>query len=225
MSLVHRNCEKEEIYKKNIQMAPKPEQPQDILLPKEHSALVPATELSETRVQVDDCIYDTAAIAAIHPGGELFVKAFSGRDATEAFLSYHRRKFPHDRVAHAFVGKRPRAKVANADDDYLELITLVDAVVPRHNSFAPWYYFVKIFFLFVAAVGLECYMHYHGFYVWYLTGALGLSFALIGLNIQHDGNHGAISRNSVVNRLLGLTQNWIGGSAIDWIHQVKYQDY
>ena len=37
-----------------------------------------------------------------------------------------------------------------------------------------------------------------------------------GLNIQHDANHGAISANPTVNRVLGATQNWIGGSAISW---------
>jgi cytochrome b involved in lipid metabolism len=41
-------------------------------------------------VQVDDVLYDAMALARVHPGGELFLKAFSGFDATEAFLSYHR---------------------------------------------------------------------------------------------------------------------------------------
>lgn len=65
----------------------------------------------------------------------------------------------------------------------------------------------------------------HRAYVWYLTGVLGLFYAFIGLNIQHDANHGAISRNPFVNRLLGLTQNWIGGSAVDWIHQHVVQHH
>ncbi len=42
-----------------------------------------------------------------------------------------------------------------------------------------------------------------------------------GLNIQHDANHGAISRRPMVNRALGASQNWIGGSAVSWIHQVR----
>lgn len=61
--------------------------------------------------------------------------------------------------------------------------------------------------------------------MWYLTAPLGLLFAFIGLNIQHDANHGAISRNPTVNRMLGLTQNWIGGSAVDWIHQHVVQHH
>ena len=46
-----------------------------------------------------------------------------------------------------------------------------------------------------------------------------------GLNIQHDANHGAISRNPWVNRLLGLTENWIGGSQVNWIHQHVVQHH
>jgi fatty acid desaturase (delta-4 desaturase) len=62
-------------------------------------------------------------------------------------------------------------------------------------------------------------MHVNQAYHWYLFAPLGFLMALIGLNIQHDANHGSISRSSTVNRALGLTQNWIGGSALDWIHQ------
>ena len=46
-----------------------------------------------------------------------------------------------------------------------------------------------------------------------------------GLNVQHDANHGAVSRNPRVNRLLGLTQSWIGGSSVSWIHQHVVQHH
>ncbi|CAE7453556.1 D4Des, partial [Symbiodinium microadriaticum] len=69
------------------------------------------------------------------------------------------------------------------------------------------------------------YIHVNRAYVWYLTAVLGLFYAFIGLNIQHDANHGAVSRNPIVNRLLGLTQNWIGGSSVDWIHQHVVQHH
>jgi fatty acid desaturase (delta-4 desaturase) len=46
-----------------------------------------------------------------------------------------------------------------------------------------------------------------------------------GLNVQHDANHGAISRNPRINRVLGATQNWIGGSAIAWVHQHVVQHH
>ena len=43
--------------------------------------------------------------------------------------------------------------------------------------------------------------------------------------MQHDANHGAVSRNPRVNRLLGLTQSWIGGSSVSWIHQHVVQHH
>lgn len=74
-------------------------------------------------------------------------------------------------------------------------------------------------------MSLEVYIHYCKQYKWHLTAVLGFFMALIGLNIQHDANHGAISRNPLVNRLLGITQNYIGGSALDWIHQHVVQHH
>ena len=55
--------------------------------------------------------------------------------------------------------------------------------------------------------------------------AIGFAAALVGLNIQHDANHGAISRNPWVNRVFGISQNWIGGSSISWIHQHVVQHH
>ena len=42
--------------------------------------------------------------------------------------------------------------------------------------------------------------------------------AMIGLCIQHDANHGAVSRSETINRLWGYTQDWIGGSSLLWKH-------
>lgn len=158
-------------------------------------------------------------------GGELFVSAFAGRDATEAFLSYHRREFPHARLATSMVGTAVARKGPDADKDYLELCVLIEGILPRSRSFAPLSYFLKIAIIIVLAIGLELYIHTTKSYVWYLTAMEGLLMASIGLNIQHDANHGAVSRNPKVNRALGLLQNYIGGSSLDWIHQHVVQVY
>jgi len=176
-------------------------------------------------VQVDGVLYDARRLAAIHPGGEVFVRAFAGFDASEAFLSYHRRRFPHAKMTDLAVGAQRRRKPAELDADYLELAEQVEKVLPRHKSFAPPSYYVKIFVLLSSALALEAYMHWTASYKWQYAAVLGLLFALIGLNIQHDANHGAVSRSPRVNRLLGVSQNWIGGSAIDWIHQHVVQHH
>lgn len=51
--------------------------------------------ISADEIRVDNKIYSADALANSHPGGDLFVKAFAGRDASEAFMSYHRKPFPH----------------------------------------------------------------------------------------------------------------------------------
>jgi fatty acid desaturase (delta-4 desaturase) len=183
-------------------------------------------QIESDTIQVDDKVYSAKLLASIHPGGELFIKAFAGRDATEAFLSYHRRKFPHEKMRDKQVGDNISTKSnQNVDNDFLELCDIIDKVIPRNQSFANFGYFIKIGFIITVAFGLEFYMHYTKNYKWYLTGILGLFMALIGLNIQHDANHGAISKHPIINRILGLTQNWIGGSAVDWIHQHVVQHH
>ena len=184
-----------------------------------------STSLGEEEIQVDGKIYSAKKLSDMHPGGKLFVKVFAGRDATEAFLSYHRREFPHDRLAESLVGTAVPTKKANVDAEFLELCRIVEQVLPRNKAFAPMTYYIKAAVILGSAVGLELYIHAYGEYRWYLTGFLGFLMALIGLNIQHDANHGAISRNPTVNRLLGMSQNWIGGSAVDWIHQHVVQHH
>jgi len=182
--------------------------------------------LAENTVQIDNKVYNAESLSAIHPGGELFVKAFAGRDATEAFLSYHRRTFPHQKMSEHLVGQLKSSRDAAIDDkEYLELCEIVEKVLPRHKSFAPLSYYLKITTLFSMAVALECYLHYTATYPIHLVSALGILFALVGMNIQHDANHGAISRTAWVNRFLGTSQNWIGGSALDWIQQHVVQHH
>ena len=47
----------------------------------------------------------------------------------------------------------------------------------------------------------------------------GLSKALIGLNVQHDANHGAVSKHAWINEMLGLGADFIGGSKWLWFEQ------
>lgn len=181
--------------------------------------------IADDAILVDDKLYSWSKLAADHPGGELFVKSFAGRDATEAFLSYHRRPFPHSSKAHAQIGEVSPHSNEYYTDDYLELCAEVDKVLPRNKCFAPFIYWVKLVTLLTVTVCLEMHMHNTGDYRWYYCGVLGLCFAFIGLNVQHDANHGSISRSPLINRLLGMSQNYIGGSAVSWIHQHVVQHH
>jgi acyl-lipid (7-3)-desaturase (Delta-4 desaturase) len=63
-------------------------------------------------------------------------------------------------------------------------------------------------------------------YLWTFSGSTitlaivyGISQALIGLNVQHDANHGAASKNPWINDVLGLGADFIGGSKWLWMEQ------
>eukprot|EP00094_Tigriopus_californicus_P012914 TCALIF_12487-PA protein Name:"Similar to des6 Linoleoyl-CoA desaturase (Synechocystis sp. (strain PCC 6803 / Kazusa))" AED:0.17 eAED:0.23 QI:211/0.5/0.66/1/0.5/0.66/3/0/199 len=90
--------------------------------------------LGDESIRVEDKIYSAKALADLHPGGPLFVKSFAGRDASHAFLSYHRRQFPHSRVKEALEKVDPNVKVdPHAQDDFLELCERVDKVITSSN--------------------------------------------------------------------------------------------
>ena len=51
---------------------------------------------------------------------------------------------------------------------------------------------------------------------WSLWLIMGVGLAGIGMCIMHDGNHGSYSKNKLINKLMGLTLNLVGGSAKNW---------
>lgn len=63
------------------------------------------------------------------------------------------------------------------------------------------------------------YLWMHNGSSWGLAVIYGLSQSLIGLNVQHDANHGAVSKKAWINDLLGLGADFIGGSKWLWQEQ------
>eukprot|EP00095_Tigriopus_kingsejongensis_P012447 maker-scaffold89_size390429-snap-gene-2.26 protein:Tk12447 transcript:maker-scaffold89_size390429-snap-gene-2.26-mRNA-1 annotation:"delta-4 fatty acid" len=182
---------------------------------------------TEDEIRIGNKFYDVDKLKTFHPGGPLFISAFAGRDATQAFISYHRKQFPHKRVEFAL--ERTEKTVEDIDPnvnaDYFELVRRVEKVVPRHKAFAPWTYYIKALVLVAFVLSLEGYIHYTGSYKWYLTGLLGIFLSISALNLTHDAHHGALSSNPVVNRIFGSMQNWYGGCVATWIHQHVVQHH
>jgi linoleoyl-CoA desaturase len=46
--------------------------------------------------------------------------------------------------------------------------------------------------------------------------SLALATAAVGFNIQHDANHGALSKSGTVNHVLGFTLDMLGASSYLW---------
>jgi len=60
-----------------------------------------------------------------------------------------------------------------------------------------------------------------------LSVSLGLAMAGIGLSIQHDGGHGAYSKQQLVNQLMAMSLDLVGGSSYiwKWQHNVIHHSY
>ena len=99
-----------------------------------------------------------------------------------------------------------------------ELKREVFKIVHRGREFGTFGWFLRAFFY----VGLYFYLQYLWLSQgtsWQLAIIYGISQAFIGLNVQHDANHGASSKNAWVNNLFGLGADFIGGSKWLWMQQ------
>lgn len=186
-------------------------------------------------IRVDGVYYDTKRIAACHPGGELIVLLSNQTDGTALFNSSHRRHFPHQKYKHLAVPEDDVAPTSRLPpnsqhyDLYFEICEKVRPILSPTNGFAPWWYFVKVFVLvaFVVAIDVSTFSWARPLWV---TALQSLFMAWIGLNVQHDANHGAVSRNWMINRALGLTQDLCGGTSVAWsynhnvVHHVHCND-
>ena len=142
-------------------------------------------------VIIEDRVYDADRFQWAHPGGSLFVAMFGGRDGTLAFQSYHMRNFPHEKLRPYLRGRlAPGETVTRFDEDHLELSKKLGGAAPY---FAPRHQQYKAAFIWALAFALEAY----ALTVrrsWALATVLGFLYAMIGLNIQHDANHGLMRR-------------------------------
>ena len=66
-----------------------------------------------------------------------------------------------------------------------------------------------------------------GWLFFLLQIVMGIGLAGIGLSVMHDANHGAYSRNRMVNRIIGYSLNLVGANATSWKiqHNVKHHTY
>lgn len=80
---------------------------------------------------------------------------------------------------------------------------------PSRAFGTPWY-FIRVIFYLLLMFSLQYTWAKYGFALT-LAIALGIFQALIGLNVQHDANHGACSKMPWVNDLLGFGADLIGG--------------
>lgn len=104
-----------------------------------------------------------------------------------------------------------------------EIKSEVFKIVRRGREFGTPGYFVRA----IAYIAFFFYMQYQfATTTWSDTGGavilaivFGISQSFIGLNVQHDANHGAASKRPWINDLLGFGADLIGGCKWNWLAQ------
>ena len=178
-------------------------------------------DIKDTQVILEGVVYDLYEFSKVHPAGSNILNIFGGKDATIHYYMIH----PHNNIRTNILDKyRLRTLGAKQSDTeryklntpiFNELKAAVKKAVPYQYATTEWW--IKACAIMIA----EIYLEYHNYiYGYTLTKSilLGYLMAMIGLCIQHDANHGAVSRKESVNRLWGYTQDWIGGSSLLWKH-------
>jgi fatty acid desaturase (delta-4 desaturase) len=172
--------------------------------------------LKGTEVAIDGVVYSLEGFA--HPGGDS-IRIFGGNDVTIQYKMIH----PYHTDKHLEKMKRV-GKVADYVSDYKfdtpferEIKQEVFKIVRRGREFGTngWFFRAICYctlFLFLQyqfAVGAT----------WAIAIAFGVSQAAIGMNVQHDANHGACSKRPWVNDFFGIFADLIGGSKWLWMEQ------
>lgn len=173
--------------------------------------------LSTTEVVIDGIIYDISDFH--HPGGES-IELFGGNDVTVTYKMIH----PYHTSKHLEKMKAV-GKVADYQLEYKfdtpferELKQEVFKIVRRGREFGTFGWHARCIFYVAFFFTLQ--------YFWVFSGPTialaiiyGMSQAFIGLNVQHDANHGAASKRPWINELYGLGADFIGGSKWLWMEQ------
>lgn len=173
--------------------------------------------IGETEIVIDGAIYDIKDFN--HPGGESIL-LFGGNDVTETYKMIH----PYHTTKHLQKMERV-GTVPDYTNEYVwdteferEIKREVFKIVRRGREFGTWGYFARAFFY----IGLFFTLQYYwvtSVTTYSLAIIYGVSQAFIGLNVQHDANHGAASKKAWVNDVLGLGADFIGGSKWLWMEQ------
>jgi fatty acid desaturase (delta-4 desaturase) len=173
--------------------------------------------IQSNEVILDGYVYDLAGFAKVHPAGKQVLNMFGGFDATIHYYMLH----PHICIRKAVLEpyKLRKADVscvyAVNTHAFQDLKKRIRDVVPYSFATTEWY--IKATFILAIEIYLELHNIFYGF-TFVKSVIHGVFMAMIGLCVQHDANHGAISPNGWVNMLWGLTQDWIGGSSLLWKH-------
>jgi len=174
--------------------------------------------LSDCWIVVQGKVYDVTAWAPNHPGGNILITG-AGRESTAFMHSYHPR-YVLELLDQYYIGD-----LENYDNYYTfesKFYSTMKARVEKHlkdnhltrDSSQMYLTTLGVFALW--ALG-----YYFGFMRGYFVATIffGIMHSQIGINIMHDGNHGAYSSSPWLCNIASFMMDMMGGSSIVWLHQ------
>ena len=175
-----------------------------------------------TLAAVQGMIIDLELLSQTHPGGDL-IRSVGGTECTGLFGSMH----AYTAVANLAKLKQFQVGTLREHDKVVqfelntpfavELRSAIRHAMQGVSFYAPIGWWVRCALILVGTLLSE--------WVWAMTGSLwamvatGTFHALIGICVQHDGSHGAISANPSINAFFSYGADWIGSNRGLWFQQ------
>jgi fatty acid desaturase/predicted heme/steroid binding protein len=174
--------------------------------------------LKDCWIVVSGKVYDVTTWVPKHPGGDL-IRLAAGREATALVYSYH------PPSVFAVLPKYCVGEVKDYENFYTfesafysTMKGRVAAYMQQHQlSRSVWQLYAKSLLLLALYTLSYRAAFIQGHFI--ATVILGFFHAQMGINIMHDGNHGAYSDNKFICNLAGLVMDLIGSSRVVWWHQ------
>eukprot|EP01125_Pyxidicula_operculata_P019263 TRINITY_DN6971_c0_g2_i1.p1 TRINITY_DN6971_c0_g2~~TRINITY_DN6971_c0_g2_i1.p1 ORF type:complete len:434 (+),score=64.16 TRINITY_DN6971_c0_g2_i1:135-1436(+) len=173
-------------------------------------------------ILIHNKVYDVSKFADNHPGGTMIHLGVK-RDATVLFESSHLSLHVREQILPKYeigtIEEKSQDKLWSWDDPFYDTVKsrvskhFKDQKKSYHDH--PVYY-MKLSMLFTAWM----LSGYFGFVQGYLLAALmcGYCFVMVGINITHDGLHGAASVSPWLNTITGRMHDLGGISSVIWQH-------
>ena len=165
---------------------------------------------------IDGKTYDFSAFVSKHPGGDEML-LFEGIDSSVHYKMLHNKEFDHEKMKkYLFKDGKPEvgSDTTKVSEFGLAIIKAVRDELGNISYFANYIYYVKSTILLMISFLLE-YLYITGGGC-FVSLALGVSFASLGLNVHHDATHGALGPHKWYHNIFKFTADWFGASKILW---------
>lgn len=160
--------------------------------------------------------------ALYHPGGN-HIQGAGAYDASALYASMHPGQKPtNSKLLQKYrVGVHLRGKddvTYQYDSPFAkELLHVIRTSMKNKSKLAPVGFYLRIILIATATLYCEWQFMFTGAMLWAIL--IGVCHAQIGLSIQHDASHGALSKSFRINDFFAYGADWIGSSKWVWFQQ------